>query len=59
VPEEVAAQRKNDHPVELLTERRKVYLDIGRENGMIVLDGLRKPQELELEVWNSVRSVKA
>lgn len=40
LPEEIAFQRKDDTPsIEYLKERRHVYLDVGREEGMSVLDG--------------------
>lgn len=54
VPEEVALKRKTDHPLDLLTERREAYLHMARENGIIVLDGLRTPQELRGDVWQKV-----
>jgi len=40
LPEVIAFQRKDDTPsVEYLKERRKIYLDVGKEEGMVILDG--------------------
>ena len=40
LPEEIAFQRKDDTPsIEYLKERRHIYLDVGKEEGMLVLDG--------------------
>ena len=40
VPEEIAYKRKDDVPsVDYLKERRKIYLDVGKEEGMVILDG--------------------
>ena len=48
LPEEIAFQRKNDTPsIEYLRERRNIYLDVGREEGMVVLDGSRSLDELK------------
>jgi len=48
LPEEIAFQRKNDTPsIEYLKERRMIYLDVGREEGMVVLDGSRSLDELK------------
>lgn len=48
LPEEVAFQRKDDTPsMEYLRERRNIYLNIGREYGMIILDGSKELDELE------------
>jgi len=55
LPEEVAYQRKSDTPsVEYLKERRSLYLDIAKEYGMIILDGLRRPEDLLCEVQKKV-----
>lgn len=54
-PEEIAARRKKEHPVGLLRERRKVYLDMAKECGMIVLDGSREIAELEGMIREKVR----
>lgn len=46
--EEIAFQRKNDTPsIEYLKERRMIYLDVEREEGMVVLDGSRSLDELK------------
>jgi dTMP kinase len=40
LPEEIAFKRKNDTPsLDYLKERRQIYLDIGMEENMIILDG--------------------
>lgn len=57
-PEEVAAQRKKEHPVALLRERRKVYLDMAKECGMIVLDGSREIAEMEGVIRGGVRPLR-
>ena len=61
LPEEIAFQRKDDTPsIEYLKERRDIYLDIGKEYEMEVLDGSRSLDELESlmqkEVFRKVRS---
>lgn len=51
VPEEVAYQRKDDVPsIDYLKERRKLYLDISEEYGMVVLDGCKDLTELKKQV---------
>ena len=53
--EEIAFQRKDDTPsVEYLKERRKFYLDVGKEFGINVLDGAKGLQELLLEIEKRV-----
>jgi dTMP kinase len=48
VPEEIANRRKDDVPsVKYLEERRRLYLEVGREHGMIILDGSKAPDELK------------
>ena len=40
LPEEVAFQRKDDTPaIEYLKERRGIYLDVAKEEKMVILDG--------------------
>lgn len=57
VPEEVAYRRKNDVPsIDYLKERRMVYLSVGQEFGMMILDGSKDLAELESEVQNKVLS---
>ncbi len=47
LPEEVAFQRKDDIPsLEYLQERRRLYLDVARENGMVILDGSMSEAEV-------------
>lgn len=51
VPEEIAYQRKNDTPsIGYLRERRKIYLEIGKEYGMVILDGTKNLEELKIEI---------
>ena len=51
MPEEIAYQRKNDTPsIGYLRERRKIYLEIGKEYGMIILDGTKSLEELKIEI---------
>lgn len=48
VPEEIAYQRKDDMPsVDYLKERRKRYVDVGNEYGMVILDGSKGLDELK------------
>ena len=55
LPEKIAFQRKNDTPsIEYLKERRKMYLDVGKEEGMLVLDGSKKLDDLEGLIRNEV-----
>lgn len=55
VPEELAYQRKDDIPsIEYLKERRKMYLDVGKEYGMVILDGSKTLDELECEIEQRV-----
>lgn len=47
LPEEIAFQRKGDTPsIEYLRERRCLYLAVGNEHNMIILDGTKKLEEL-------------
>lgn len=56
LPEEVAIKRKDDVPsVDFLEHRRRVYLSLAREHGMLVLDGTRDPGELEALIQDEVR----
>jgi thymidylate kinase len=55
VPEEIAYQRKDDTPsLDYLKERREMYLDIGKEYGMIILDGTKELEELQQEIERKV-----
>lgn len=54
-PEGIASQRRKEHPVGLLRERRRVYLNMAKECGMIVLDGSRSQVELEGVIWDAVK----
>lgn len=58
LPEEKAFPRKNDTPsIDFLKYQRRIYLDIGKECEMVVLDGSGEPQELEEEIKSRVRSI--
>lgn len=47
VPEEIAYQRKVDIPsIDFLKDRRKIYLDIGRDYKMTILDGSQDEEKL-------------
>ena len=55
LPEEMAYQRKNDIPsIEYLKERRKMYLYVGKECNMVILDGTKKLEELQCEIEKEV-----
>ena len=48
VPEEIAFQRKDDTAsIQYLRERRNIYLNIGREYGMVILDGTKRLNDLD------------
>lgn len=54
-PEELAYQRKDDTPsIKYLKERRRMYLDVGEEYRMMVLDGSKKLEELQCEIEQRV-----
>ena len=55
VSEEIAYQRKDDVPsIEYLKERRNIYLDIGEEYDMRILDGCKDLRELKEQVRKEV-----
>ena len=55
VPEEVAYGRKDDVPsIDYLKERRHIYLEVGQQHGMIVLDGSKDLASLESEILDEV-----
>lgn len=57
LPEEIAYQRKDDIPsLEYLKKRRGIYLNIGKERGMTLLDGSKDLVELENLILNEVRA---
>lgn len=59
LPEEIAFQRKDDTPsISYLKERRNVYLDIGKEYDMRILDGSKDLTELKEHVRNEVFEFK-
>lgn len=48
VPEEIAYQRKDDiSSIQYLKERRNIYLNIGKEYEMMILDGSKRLEELK------------
>ena len=48
LPEEIAFQRKNDTPsIEYLREIRNIYFDVGKEEGMVILDGSKNLNEIQ------------
>ena len=48
LPEEIAFQRKSDTPsIEYLREIRNIYLDVGKEEEMVVLDGDKNLNEIQ------------
>lgn len=55
VPEEIAYQRKDDiSSIEYLKERREIYLEVGKVYGIIILDGSKKLEELQEEIWKRI-----
>lgn len=55
LPEEIAYKRKTDIPsIEYLRERRKMYLYLGKECNMLVLDGTKKLEELQCEIEKEI-----
>lgn len=51
IPEEIAFQRKDDIPsIEYLRERRQIYLEVGKLQGMYILDGTKKVADLRCEI---------
>lgn len=56
LPEEVCFQRKGDIPsIEHLIKRRKLYLRIGKESGLIMLDGSSDIGELGKTIENDIK----
>ena len=54
LPEEIAFQRKDDTPsIEYLKERRRFYLDVGKEEEMIILNGSKNVDELKRDIQKS------
>ena len=55
VPEEIAYNRKDDTPsIKYLRERRDIYLDVGKEYGMVILNGSKSLKELKEEIGKEV-----
>ncbi len=47
VPEEIACSRKKDIPsIDYLKDRREIYLDIGKQCNMVIMDGSKDPVQL-------------
>ena len=47
LPEEIAYRRKNDIPsIDYLRDRRRTYLSLSKEFGMVILDGSQSLEEL-------------
>lgn len=58
-PAETAYKRKNDTPsIDFLEARRKIFLDIRKPCGMILLDGSAKPTELEKIVQDKMKALQ-
>jgi len=60
VPEGIGMERKNDVPsIDYLRRRRKIYLDVGRECGSVILDGTKSLEDLknliQKEVFGKVK----
>lgn len=56
VPERIAFQRKNDTPsIEYLKEIRGIYLEVGKDEGMVILDGSKSLHEIQKIVIESVQ----
>lgn len=57
LPEEIAFQRKNDTPaIDYLKERRNLYLNIGREYKIVILDGRDKLDQLGESVLQKINT---
>ena len=55
VPEEIAYNRKDDTPsIKYLRERREIYLDVGKEYGVVILNGSKSLKELKEEIGKEV-----
>lgn len=58
LPEEIAFQRKNDIPsIEYLREIRNIYLDVGKEEGIVILDGSKNLNEIQHKVVEVVQEL--
>ncbi len=54
-PEEIAFRRKKDVPsIDYLKDRRKLYLEVGREHNMVILDGSKDLESLMQEIWSKI-----
>ena len=54
-PEGIAYNRKDDTPsIDYLKDRRKIYLDVGKEYGMTILEGSKTLEELKFLIQNRV-----
>ncbi|MDI3488524.1 MAG: hypothetical protein PWR26_1241 [Methanosarcinales archaeon] len=55
VPEDVAYKRKDDVPsIEYLRERKRVYMDVAEDGGIIRLDGTKSVDELGVLAWEKM-----
>ncbi len=58
IPEDIAYQRKDDTPsIDFLKYQRQIYLDIGKEYGMVIKDGSKNLAELEEEIKEKVKDI--
>ena len=58
VPEEIAYKRKDDTPsIRYLKERRTMYLDVGKEYGMVILDGSKDIYTLKNMIYKNIRQI--
>ena len=58
VSEEIAYSRKNDIPaIDFLRERRSIYLKIGRQYKMLILNGHQEIEKLKTLIQAEVRKV--
>ncbi len=54
-PEEIAFKRKDDIPsLEYLKDRRSIYRDVARQQGMVMLDGAKDLPSLTEEIWTKL-----
>lgn len=54
-PEDIAFNRKDDTPsIDYLLERRNIYMEIGKEYDMVILDGTSDLEELKRNTENTV-----
>lgn len=57
ISEEIAFKRKNDIPdIEYLKERRQLYINVGKELGMIIINGSESIDELKNKSYLIIKS---